>query len=1040
MILSRISVNRPVFAVMVILALLVLGATGFLALPVELFPDVDFPFVVVSATYPGASPETMETEVTKKIEDAVNPIDGVRHITSVCQEGYAYTVVEFNLDRNGDLAAQDVREKIAIVQSDLPDDVEDLIVQKYDPGAQPVLSLVVKGPRPARELTYYAKEIVKKHIESIPGVGNVDLVGGEEREILVELHLDQLEAVNLSIAQVNQKVSAASLEIPGGRLESGGRDYTVRTLGKVTSVEQIGDIVVKRNNGREIRLKDIAEIKDTTKELESISRLNGQRAVGLGIIKQSGGNVVAVADMVKERLAALKNLLPSDVEVVVVEDNSQFTRDAVDDVIVNMIYGSILATLVIFLFLADIRPTIISGLAIPIAIITTFAFMDWFGFTLNFMTLLGLSLAVGLLVDDAIVVIENIYRHFSYGKQGRDAALDAVKEISLPVLAATLSILVVFVPVAYMKGIVGRFFFAFGITVAISVAVSLFVAFWLTPMLSSRWLKGETEVIKKGTRNPIYKVTNAWNRLFDYLTEVLKHTLSWALRHRLITLLIATAVFAGSLMLVPLLGTEFVPQHDEGQYYVSFKAAPGTSLEATAELAKGVEQAIAKQPEVVAYYTRVGGGATPRHRGTITVRLKDVAERDRSSFQLVDDLRTRLAEYPGLRLSISPERQNGGGNNAPVEISISGEQEDRLAAIMHAVQDSVRTVPGAVEIDNSLGEGKPELQLVLDRERISDLGLNVAQLGLTVRQLITGVVAMSYQEGDKSADVRLRLRESDRNDVSDLARILIPSSKEIPGIKDFQVPLSHVAEFKQTSAVTEIDRYDRQRTVKVTANNAGRFAGDVRKDAFAKASEIPVPPGYRIYASGEAEIQAESFKYILQALLLSVIFIYLVLASQFNSYKDPFVIMLSLPLSLIGAFMGLLAFGSSLSVISFIGIVMLMGLVTKNAILLIDFAKEEMKKGTSRYESLLQAAMIRLRPILMTSLSLIFGLMPLAFALGPGAELRAGIARAVIGGMISSTILTLVVVPVVYTVADDFTKFFGRLFGRRKPVKTAETA
>ncbi|MFH2056593.1 MAG: efflux RND transporter permease subunit, partial [bacterium] len=817
------------------------------------------------------------------------------------------------------------------------------------------------------------------------------------------------------------------------------RDYTIRTLGKVKSIQDIENIVVKREHGRAIRLADIAVIKDTTKEIESISRLNGTRSVGLGIIKQSGGNVVAVADLVKERLVELKEVLPGDVDIVIVEDNSKFTRDAVDDVIVNMIYGSILATLVIFLFLADIRPTIISGLAIPIAIVTTFAFMNWFGFTLNFMTLLGLSLAVGLLIDDAIVVIENIYRHFSYGKKGKDAALDAVKEISLPVLAATLSILVVFVPVAYMQGIVGRFFFAFGITVAISVAVSLFVAFWLTPMLSSRWLTGEAQAIKVGTRNPIYKVTNAWNHVFDYLGEMLKHVLTWALRHRFVTLLIATAVFLGSLLLVPLLGTEFIPQHDEGQYYVSFKAAPGTSLEGTAKLVEGVEKAIAQQPEVSDYYTRVGGGSTPRHRGTITVRLKDVAERDRTSFELVGDLRERLAAYPGLRVSISPERQEG-GSSAPIEISISGDQEEKLAAIMHAVQDSVRTVAGAVEIDNSLGEGKPELQLVLDRERISDLGLNIAQLGQTVRQLVTGTVAMRYQEGDKEADVRLRLRESDRNDISDLSRILIPSAKEIPGMDNFQVPLSHVADFVQTSAVTEINRYDRQRTVKVLANNAGRFAGDVRADAFAKASLIPVPPGYRVYASGEAEIQAESFSYILEALMLSIIFIYLVLASQFNSYKDPFTIMLSLPLSLIGAFMGLLVFGSSLSVISFIGIVMLMGLVTKNAILLIDFAKQEIKEGTARNEALLKAGMIRLRPILMTSLSLIFGLMPLAFALGPGAELRAGIARAVIGGMISSTVLTLVVVPVVFTVADDFTNFFGRLFGRGKRVKTTETA
>jgi HAE1 family hydrophobic/amphiphilic exporter-1 len=1023
---------------MVILALLVLGISGFRSLPIELFPDIEFPFVVVTVTYPGASPETMETEIIKKLEDAVNPVDGVRHLTSVCQEGFGYTAIEFVLEKDADVAAQEVRDKVALTEPELPDDVEDVIVQKFDPGAFPIMSLVVSGDRSTRELTYIAKEIVKKRVESVQGVGNVDLFGGDEREILVELHLDQLEAVNLSIGQVQAELAGANLEIPAGRMKAGSRDYTIRTLGKMTSLTQIEDIIVKRDGDKVTRLKDVAVVKDTTAELESLSRLNGVRAVGLGIIKQSGGNVVEIADRVKEELTKLDQVIPDDVEVIIVEDNSEFTRNAVDDVIVNMIYGSILATLVIFLFLADIRPTIISGLAIPIAIITTFAFMDWFGFTLNFMTLLGLSLAVGLLIDDAIVVIENIFRHFSYGKSGARAAIDAASEISLPVVAASLSIIVVFVPVAYMKGIVGRFFFAFGITVAISVSVSLFVAFWLTPMLSSKWLKGESEIIRKGTRNPIYMITNTWNRVFGFLGGLLKHVLGWALKHRFLTLLIATVVFiGGSMLLVPLMGTEFIPQHDEGMYYVSFKAAPGTSLRATADLVAGIEQAIATQPEVEDAYATIGGGATPRHEGSMSVKLKDLTERERSSFELVADLREKLADYPGLRLSITPTRPDG-GSSAPIEISISGDNPQRLEAIMRQVEDSVRTTPGAVEIDNSLGEGKPELQLVLDRERIAELGLNVSQIALTVRQLINGVVPMTYQEHDTEADVRLRLRESDRDDVSDLSRILIPSTKDVPGVDNYQVPLSHVADFEVTSAVTEINRYDRQRTVKVLANNAGRFAGDVRADAFTKAQKISTPPGYRIYATGEAEMQQESFQYILEALFLSVIFIYFVLASQFDSFKDPFVIMLSLPLSLIGAFMGLVIFGSSLSIVSFIGIVMLMGLVTKNAILLIDFAKQEIKRGSNRTDALLQAGMIRLRPILMTSLSLIFGLMPLAFALGPGAEMRAGIARAAIGGMTSSTILTLVVVPVVFTIADDVTRFAGRIFGRRKQAQPGQ--
>ncbi|MCK4856708.1 MAG: efflux RND transporter permease subunit [candidate division Zixibacteria bacterium] len=1031
MILSKIAIRRPVFALMVILGLLTLGGFGFKQLSVELFPDVEFPVVVITATYPGASPETMETEVIIEIEDAVNPISGVRHIESTCLEGYAFSVVWFELEVDDDIAAQEVREKLAIVKAELPDDVKDVIVQKWDPQTIPVLSLVIAGDYSPRQLTYFAKEIVKKRIESIAGVGNVELIGGEEREILVELRLDNLEAVNLSLSEVERAVASANLEIPGGIVKQGGRDYTIRTLGRLTSVAQIENLVIKTIKGRFIRLKDIATIKDTTAELRSLSRLNGERAVGLNVIKTSGGNVVKVADAIRAELAEIKQLLPKDVEIVIPMDNSQFTRDAVDDVVVNMIYGSILATLVIFLFLADIRPTIISGLAIPIAIISTFAFMNWFGFSLNFMTLLGLSLAVGLLIDDAIVVIENIYRHFSYGKEGGRAADDATSEISLAVLAATLSIVVVFVPVAYMKGIVGRFFFAFGITVAISVLVSLFVAFWLTPMLSSRWLKGETKVHKKGTRNPIFVVTNTWNRFFGSLGGVLKVVLSWALGHRLLVVLFSIAVFALSLMIIPLIGTEFVPEYDASQYFVSFKAAPGSSLEATSALVEDVEEIIDTYPEVTQIYTTIGSGSNPVNKGIITVKLHDLEHRQRSVGELMGDLRRRLAGYAGLQFSIAREPGHG-GSNAPVEISISGDRQEKLIALMRAVEDSVRVTAGAVEVDNSLGEGKPELQLILDRDKIADLGLNVSELALTVRKLINGTVAMRFQEGDRECDVRLRLRESDRDDISDLSRILIPSDKDIVGRDDYQVPLSWVTDFQPASAVSEINRYDRQKTIKVTANNSGRFAGDVRADAFARASQIPTPPGYRIYVSGEGEMQQRSFQFILEALIMSIIFIYLVLASQFESFKDPFTIMLSLPMALIGALGGLLVFGSSLSIMSLIGIVMLMGLVTKNAILLIDFAKQEMKRGTPVKEALIKAGLIRLRPILMTSLSLIFGLMPLAFALGPGAELRAGIARAVIGGMTSSTILTLVIVPVVFSLMDDMFNRLRRIFGRSK--------
>ncbi len=1032
MILAKISIARPVFTVMVMLALFVLGMFAYRDLSVEMFPDVSFPFVVVTVQYPGASPETMETEIVAKFEDAINTVSGLRHMTSTSYEGYAFTFAEFQLEADENVVTQDVRDKIAGIRNELPDDMEDPVIQKFDPMAQPIISLVVAGNRSARELTLIAKEDIKKALESTAGIGNIELVGGEEREILVELDLTSLEAYNLSIFEVQNRIEAASLEIPAGKLERGERDVAIRTLGRITDVSQLANTVIKNEGGVQVLLRDIATIKDTTKEVESISRLNGRRAVGLDLVKQSGANEVEVATGIKAKLAELRKQLPPDIEITIATDKSKFTEEAVHDVIVNIIYGGLLAVIVIFFFLADTRATIISAIAIPTSIVATFLFMGALNFTLNFMTLLALSLAVGLLIDDAIVVIENIYRHLSQGKKPAAAAYDATSEIALAVLATTLTIIVVFVPVAFMKGIVGQFFYAFGITVAVSVAVSLFVAFTMTPMLSSRWLKEEHE-FHTATKNPIYRFTNWWNGIFERMNAVLQRGLGFALRKRALVVTAAILTFVGSLLLLPLIGTEFIPEYDRGEFFVAFKAAPGTSLQATAELSKHIEDVLRKYPEVKDIYTTIGTGINPDNEGSITVKMAELDQRERSSFQVIDAVRAELATNPGLRISITGEKSEGGGG--AIEISISGNRMDQLKVLAGMVEDSVRTTPGAVEVDNSLGEGKPELQIELDREKISDLGLSVAQISLAGRYLVNGVVPFKFQEGDKQADVRLRLKPEDRNDLSDLSRLLIPSEKEIDGHKGHQFPLSYVAEFREASAVSELTRFDRQKTIKVTGNNAGRFAGEVRDEAMAKAALIPTPPGYRIYATGEAEFQMEAFGYIIEALFLAIIMIYFVLASQFESLTDPLSIMLSLPMSLLGAFLGLLLFGSSISIMSLIGIVMLMGLVTKNAILVIDFAKQDMRRGTDRTAALVRASSVRLRPIIMTTAAMIFGMLPLALGIGPGAELRAGIARAVIGGLITSTVLTLIVVPVVYSLVDDLTKKW-----RKKEVVVAENS
>ena len=741
MILSKVSINRPVFATMMILALVVLGIYSYRGLSVELFPDIDFPLVVVSVTYPGATPENMETEVMKKIEDAVNPLSGVKHIETKCLESYAYSVVTFEMGKSADVSSQEVREKVASIRADLPDDIEDIVIQKWDPKVMPIISVAVSGERSARELSFIAKETVKKRLESLQGVGNVELIGGEEREILVELDLASLEALNLSIFDIQNRLAAASLDLPGGTIKQQGRDFTVRTMGRISSLDEIRDLVVKNEKGKEVRMRDIAVVKDTTKELESISRLNGRRAVALNIVKQSGANTVDVAKRIKAKLGEVKSLLPAGVSLIIAADNSTFTVEAIDDVMVNILYGSILAVLVIFLFLADSRPTLISAAAIPTSIIATFTFMKALGFTLNFMTLLGLSLAVGLLIDDAIVVIENIYRHKTMGKPMDVAANDGTSEIGLAVLATTFSLVVVFVPVSFMQGIVGRMFFSFGMTVAFAVLVSLFVAFTLTPMLSSRFLR-EEHVHHVGTRNPVYMLTNGWNNFFDRLNVWYQSVIRGALNHRVLTIVIALVVFIGSFFIVPLIGTEFLPQYDQSEFWVSFKAGPGTTLAETARLTEGVEQIVGSHKEVKTQFTTIGSGSDPDSRGSIAVKLIDRSERDASVFQLIEQLRKELSSYVGLRLTISPEESHSGGAGGAVEIAVSGENEQKLMALAKEVEDSVRATPGAVEIDNSLGEGKPELQLELDRGKISDLGLNVTQVSMAVRYLVNGVVPM----------------------------------------------------------------------------------------------------------------------------------------------------------------------------------------------------------------------------------------------------------------------------------------------------------
>jgi hydrophobe/amphiphile efflux-1 (HAE1) family protein len=1033
MILSEVSIRRPVFATMMTMALLVLGATSFLALSMDLFPNIDFPYVVVVVTYPGASAESIELDVTKRIEEAVSTISGVKHVQSTSQEGYSLTIIEFTLETSSIDAAAEVRDKVTAIRADLPDDIQPPVIQRFDPSSRPIMSLAISGRQSMRDLTDYVDDVLRPRIESIPGVGAATIIGGAKREIQVRLKPEPLKALDITPVFVATMLKTANVEIPAGRMVDGRREWVLRTMGRFRSLDEIRNLVIISPKGQQVRLEEIADVFDTEAEPTSASRLNGAASVGLDILRQSGANVVDVADQINIVLTKIKAELPAGMNIVVAQDDSIFIRDSVSDVLDNIIWGGLLAVLVIFLFLGSGRSTLISAVAIPASIIATFTLMRLLNLTINIMTLLGMSLAVGLLIDDAIVVIENIYRHMEMGKKPMEAARDATNEIGLAVSATTFSIIVVFLPVAFMSGIIGRFFFAFGMTVAFAVAVSLFVAFTLTPMLSSRFVLP----LDRMEKTFFYRKLAWWNRGVKGIQQKwYKPTLLWCLNHRILTILIAAAAFVGSLGLGQFIGSEFMPTTDQNKFYVSFEGMAGDRLETTIEQIKPVEHLLMKYPEVVSILTTIGSGSNPIYSGTIAVNLVDKSERKASADSLTKAVREELKSIPGYFFTVEMEESHGGMGRA-VDLSIRGPNLNQLNTYTQLLRYRIEHVPGLVDLKSSLEAGKPEMQMYLNRDLASDLGVNTMEVAQSMRLFIDGDVVSRYKDVDDEYDIRLQVDEQFRHDPTAVGMLPIPSNKSIEGRDRFTVPLSQIVTIDKGVGASEVKRYDRIREIRLSGSVVDRPAGSVRADVMAIADSLDLMSGYSISAVGEAEIQKESFASIFSALVLAIIFVYFVLASQYNNFLDPLSIMISQPLAMIGAIISLLLFGSAFSVISLIGIVLLMGLVTKNGILLIDFAKQRMAHGMEREAALMEAGPIRFRPIIMTSLATIFGALPLALGIGAGAELRAPIARAVMGGMVSSTLLTLLVTPVVYTYFDDLARGnFRALLGMKPKPKT----
>lgn len=1009
--LTEISLKRPVFATVTILALVVLGLFSYITLNIDEYPDVEFPVVAVTVSYPGASPEQVESKITQKVEETVSVVPGVEHITSTVHEGVSTTVIQFTMETSAATAAQDVRDKLGRLQAALPEEAEAPVVTRFDPTEMPIVSIALTGDVSQRELTIIANDKLAERLEAVNGVAAVNVSGGLEREIKINMDSGKMAAYNLTISEVLNSLHSENIEMPGGKVTDGKRETNLRSVGKLTSPDQLLDLPVAQRNGVQLFVRNIASIEDTTKDAAIITKFNGKNAIGLDIMKQSGTNTVQVADSIKKELEKIKRELPSGVELTIVRDNSRNIKDSINDVLFNLVIGGMLAVAVVFLFLGNWRSTIIAAIAIPTSIITAFVAMKALNFTLNTMSLLALSLAVGLLIDDAIVVIENIVRHLEMGKDKFTAAAEGTAEIGLAVTATTLTLVAVFLPVGMMTGIVGQFFKQFGITVAVSVLVSLFVAFTLTPMMSAKYLKNG-----HGNRdNKFYRKWMEWNKKFDYWTQLYGKFLRYSLDHRKKVMVIAGAMFIGSLMLVPFLGSTFVPDSDVGEITVSATVDPGMSAQAAGEIADNMVQIIKTVPEVMMTFSTADINSI-----NIFTKLNAKSERKVSDNDVISDLRQKLNNIPGVQVSIT--KKSGMSSGKPVSLVIQGQSLEKLAEIAEQVEQIVASTPGAIDVSSSYEAGKPDIQIVVNRDKASDLGVSTATIANTLQTMFNGSIVTQYKDGEDAYDVRLILAPGDRKSLTDVNNIFVPSSNRDKNGQLIMVPLSQVTDAVYTTSPTQIKRYDRQEQITISANLVGKTLGDFNKELNRKLADYKLPDGYKFVATGQSQQMADAFNGIAMALAMAVLFIFFVLAAQFESYIDPLAIMLALPLAIIGAILGLLAAGSQLSMMSLIGIIMLMGLVTKNAILLIDFAKQRIEKGIERDQALVEAAVVRTRPIIMTTLAMIFGMIPLAFGIGPGAEARAPMAHAIIGGLITSTILTLVVVPVVYTILDDIRK------------------
>lgn len=1034
--MTKVSINNPVFATMVMVAIMVLGLFSYQRLSVDQMPDISIPVAVVEVPYVGASAEAVEQDVIRPLEERINTVNGIKSIRSGAQVGFGWVAVEFQLSVDPRVAVQDVRDKVAEARRGFNRDVGEPTVSRRDnDNDQPVLYLAMRSDaRSLRELSDIADQLIIKRLQGSAGVGGIVLAGDVGRELAVNLRPEKMAAFGIGVNEVINAIRTENQDTPAGTLVSPTSERTVRIKGKIRSADEFAKIIVARrggvgnitstgastsNNTTAITLGQIADVSDSQREETSYSTMDGKRSISIQIRKTRGANSIEMSESVRKQLDELKKLLPPDIVLEITQDSSTFIKQGIRNVKHTILEGAFLTILIVFLFLHSWRSTVITGLTLPISLLATFIALYAFGFTINFLTLMAMSLSIGILIDDAIVVRENIVRHLAMGKSHKQAAFEATNEIGLAVMATTFTIVAVFLPVAFMGGIIGKFFFQFGITVVTAVLVSLFVSFTLDPMLSSVWHDPKPRWMERGVMKWIFDKQNA---SMDWLHRVYDRWLRWALAHRKSTIAMALMSLVLAVVLSTQVGGDFMPQEDNNWTSVQIQTPIGSSLEYTKSKAAQVELALRDFKEIKRINMNVW-----RTNAWFELELVDRKERKRSQRELDDAIRDRLASIAGLEINI--------GFNRPIQVFVMGPDIRELDRISNELITRMKGIKGLVDIESSFKPTNPALDIVVNRELASDLGVSMSELGLTTRALIAGEPAGQWQGPDgENHQVLVRLPRSQREGISDLDKIFVRANGVNADGTPRMVPLRQIADFQPSASERRIDRRNMQRQVRIMSGIAkDANAGDMSLKVREITDSMTLPPGYRFQFGGSSADMFETLGYALGALAIAVIFIYLVLASQFGSFLQPIAIMASLPLSLIGVVISLLLFGSNFNLFSVIGFIMLMGLVTKNAILLVDFTNQGIREGKSREEAILDAGQVRLRPIVMTTAAMIFGMIPLALAFGAGSEMQSPMAHAIIGGIITSTIMTLVVVPVLYTYMDSLGAWASRWFAKGAP-------